>query len=94
MNSIPVALALGFGWQILLLFAGRSRSLKGPKLTLAGLLSLAELDLLSTLRSELLRSSEDRPCSQKLREVDAWLERLSGRDGRRIEAGLVDSGDK
>lgn len=83
MNTLQAVVALAVAWHIGLTLLERSRYPKQSRPPLAKLLLSAEVDLLSTLRSELkrrLRLRRETKSERKLSEVEERLEEL-GEDG-------------
>ena len=80
-------IALAIGWHISLAWIEHKQHSRGVRPSLTKLLKLAELDLLATLRAELVGLIHSRPelkprYQAKMEEVDSWLRRLGELDGR------------
>ncbi|MEA1904365.1 MAG: hypothetical protein U9M97_00575 [Candidatus Hadarchaeota archaeon] len=80
-------IALAIGWHVSLVWIERSRRQHKVGPSLSKLLELAELDLLATLRAELVGLMHSKPKLKpryraKVEEVNSWLKRLGGLNGR------------
>lgn len=80
-------IALAISWHISLAWIERSRHQHKLGTPLSKLIKLAELDLLATLRAELVGLMHSKPKLKpryraKVEEVNIWLKRLGGLNGR------------
>ena len=85
MNSILLVILIAIGWHVSLFWLERSRQPYTEKPSLAKLLRLVELDILSTIRGEFLRVLQTRPdlklgYDRKLQNVNEQLNLLGGQD--------------
>jgi hypothetical protein len=85
LSSILFVILLAIGWHASLFWLERSRQPCPKKPSLAKLLRLVELDLLGTIRGELMRLLQTRPdlklsCEPKLQKVNEQLNLLGGLD--------------
>lgn len=83
MSSLLFVILLAIGWHASLFWLERSRQPYPKKPSLAKLLRLVELDLLSTIRGELVRLLQTRPdlklgYERKLQKVNEQLNLLGG----------------
>jgi len=85
LNSILFVVSLAIGWHASLFWLERSRQPCPKKPSLAKLLRLVELDVLGTIRGELVRMLQTRPDLKssydlKLQNVNEQLNLLGGQD--------------
>jgi hypothetical protein len=85
LNSVLLVVLLAIGWHASLFWLERSRQPYSKNPSLAKLLRLVELDLLNTIRGELVRVLRTRPdlkpsYGRKLQEVNEQLDLLGGSD--------------
>jgi hypothetical protein len=85
LNSILFVILLAIGWHASLFWLERSRQPCPKKPSLAKLLRLVELDVLGTIRGELVRALQIRPdlkpgYDRKLQNVNEQLSLLGGQD--------------
>ena len=85
MNSVLFVISLAIGWHAGLFWLERSRQPCHRKPSLAKLLRLVELDLLSTLRGELVRLLQAKPelkpsYERRLQKISEQLGTLGGHD--------------
>jgi hypothetical protein len=85
MNSILFVISLAIGWHAGLFWLEHSRQSCPKKPSLAKLLRLVELDVLGTIRGELVRMLRTRPdlkpsYDRKLQNVNEQLNLLGGQD--------------
>lgn len=85
MNSILFVVSLAICWHASLFWLERSRQSFPNKPSLTKLLRVVELDLLGTIRGELVRALQTRPdlkpgYERKLQEVNEQLNLLGGQD--------------
>lgn len=84
LDFLPLVFAVAVSWHAGLFWIERSRRpRRKTEPSLPKLLQLAERDLLVTLRGELTRLLKVKPKlphERKLREVEHWLEKMSGSD--------------
>ena len=85
LNSILFVILLAIGWHASLFWLEHSRQPYPKKPSLAKLLRLVELDVLGTIRGELMRLLQTRPdlkpnYDQKLQNVNEQLNLLGGSD--------------
>jgi len=85
LNSVLFVISLAIGWHAGLFWLERSRQSFLKKPSLARLLRLVELDVLGTIRGELVRVLQTRPdlrpsYDRKLQNVNEQLNLLGGQD--------------
>jgi len=85
LNSVLFVVALAISWHASLFWLERSRQSCNRKPSLSKLLRLVELDLLSTLRGELVRLLRAKPelkpsYERRLRKISEQLDMLGGHD--------------
>jgi len=85
LNSVLFVVALAISWHASLFWLERSRQPCHRKPSLAKLLRLVELDLLSTLRGELVRLLRAKPelklsYERRLQKISEQLDMLGGHD--------------
>ena len=85
LNSVLFVISLAIGWHASLFWLERSRQPCHIKPSLAKLLRLVELDLLSTLRGELMRLLHAKPelkpsYERELQRISEQLNALGGHD--------------
>ncbi len=85
MGYIPLVIALAVGWHTSIIWLERSRRPNLTRPPLPKLLQLAELDLLSTIRGELIRLARTKPklrprYERKLCEVNEQIRTLEESD--------------
>jgi hypothetical protein len=85
LNSILFVISLAIGWHASLFWLERSRQPSPKKQSLARLLRLVELDVLGTIRGELVRGLQTRQdlrpsYDRKLQNVNEQLNLLGGQD--------------
>jgi len=85
LNSILFIISLAISWHASLFWLERSRQPCPKKPSLAKLLRLVELDVLGTIRGELVRMLQTRPDLKssydlKLQNVNEQLNLLGGQD--------------
>jgi len=85
LNSVLFVVALAISWHASLFWLERSRQPCNRKPSLPKLLRLVELDLLSTLRGELVRLLRAKPelkpsYERRLQKISEQLDMLGGHD--------------